>query len=70
MLTIQNAELSLLSENRMTLYSMNLLEDGQFFSTELATAVIPFTFSGRIQYKAVLRLMAIFHVSILAKDYV
>ena len=40
------------AENRLTLYSMNILEDGQFFATELATVTIPFTFSGRTKYSA------------------
>jgi hypothetical protein len=53
--------------NRITLYSMRLLEDGRFFASDLATATVPFTFSGRAQYKAVFRLMAIFHVCIWVK---
>ena len=49
---------------RMTLYALSMLPDGRFLSTELATALIPFSFQGRNQYKALLRLMAIFHVCI------
>jgi hypothetical protein len=55
--------LSPLSETRMTLYAMNMLEDGRFFATELAMAVLPFTFSSRGKYNAILRMMSIFHVS-------
>ncbi|CAG8643548.1 3350_t:CDS:2, partial [Rhizophagus irregularis] len=35
--------------------------DGRFLVTELATAVMPFSFNSRCQYKSVLKLMAIFH---------
>ncbi|RUS32219.1 hypothetical protein BC938DRAFT_475995 [Jimgerdemannia flammicorona] len=52
---------SLFSDDRLTLYAMNMLEDGRFFATELATTTMPFTFSGRTKYKTVLRLMGIFH---------
>ncbi|CAG8463336.1 6643_t:CDS:2 [Paraglomus brasilianum] len=48
-------------ETRMTLYAMNMLEDGRFLATELATAVLPFTFSSRGKYNAILRMMSIFH---------
>ncbi|CAG8599562.1 11250_t:CDS:2 [Paraglomus brasilianum] len=46
---------------RITLYSLNMLPDGRFLSAELATALIPFSFNGRHQYKAIFRMMAIFH---------
>src|SRR4051794_37449598 len=49
---------------RMTLYALNMLPDGRFLSSELATALVPFSFHGRNQYKAVLRMMAIFHVCV------
>ncbi|RUS32220.1 hypothetical protein BC938DRAFT_475995 [Jimgerdemannia flammicorona] len=52
---------SLVIDDRLTLYAMNMLEDGRFFATELATTTMPFTFSGRTKYKTVLRLMGIFH---------
>jgi hypothetical protein len=47
---------------RMTLYALNMLPDGRFLSSELATAVIPFRFHGRNQFKSIFRLMAILHV--------
>ncbi|CAI2193383.1 2282_t:CDS:2, partial [Funneliformis geosporum] len=47
--------------NRLTLYALSMLSDGRFLVTELATATIPFSFNARSQYKAVLRMMAIFH---------
>jgi len=53
---------------RMTLYSLNMLTDGQFLSAELATASIHFSFYGRHQYKAVLRMMAIFHDEITKQE--
>ncbi|CAG8615146.1 10662_t:CDS:2, partial [Paraglomus brasilianum] len=46
---------------RMTLYALGMLPDGRFISSELATAVVPFSFHGRSQFKAVFRMMAIFH---------
>ncbi|CAG8807904.1 39_t:CDS:2, partial [Racocetra persica] len=53
---------SILSINaRLTLYSLSMLNNGRFLISELATAVIPFSFNGRSQYKHVLRLMAILH---------
>ncbi|CAG8671661.1 2348_t:CDS:2, partial [Cetraspora pellucida] len=53
---------------KMTLYSLNMLPDGRFLSVELATASIPFSFHGRHQYKAVLRMMAIFHDEITKQE--
>lgn len=50
------------------LYSLNMLPDGRFLSVELATASIPFSFHGRHQYKAVLRMMAIFHNEITKQE--
>ncbi|CAI2198494.1 12639_t:CDS:2, partial [Funneliformis geosporum] len=50
--------------NRLTLYALSMLSDGRFLVTELATATIPFSFNARSQYKAVLRMMAIFHVCV------
>ncbi|CAG8789003.1 12166_t:CDS:2, partial [Cetraspora pellucida] len=38
-----------------------MMDDGSFLATELASAVIPFSFEGRSKYKAVLYLMAVFH---------
>ncbi|CAG8696427.1 11670_t:CDS:10, partial [Funneliformis caledonium] len=46
---------------RITLYSLSMREDGSFLATELASAVIPFSFEGRSKYKAVLYLMVLFH---------
>ncbi|CAG8641747.1 10104_t:CDS:10, partial [Ambispora leptoticha] len=54
--------------SRLTLYSLNILPDGRFLSCELATAVIPFSFSGRHQYKSVLRMMSIFHDELIKQD--
>ncbi|CAG8631053.1 3168_t:CDS:2, partial [Paraglomus occultum] len=48
-------------DTRITLYSLRMLQDGRFLATELATAIIPFTHSGRMQMKAVLRMVAIVH---------
>jgi len=50
------------SDARLTLYALSMLSDGRFLVTELATAVMPFSFNGRDQYKVILRMMAIFHV--------
>ncbi|RHZ71775.1 hypothetical protein Glove_253g29 [Diversispora epigaea] len=46
---------------RITLYSLSMADDGSFISSELASAVIPFSFEGRSKFKAVLYLMFIFH---------
>ncbi|CAG8446127.1 11266_t:CDS:2 [Cetraspora pellucida] len=39
------------------------IKDDRFLVSELATAVMPFSFSGRSQYNGVLRMMAIFHIT-------
>jgi hypothetical protein len=44
---------------------MNILPDGKFLATELASVSVPFSFNGRLQMKAILRMMAILHVCIL-----
>ncbi|CAB4404655.1 unnamed protein product [Rhizophagus irregularis] len=54
--------------NRLTLYSLNLLPNGRFLSCELASAVLPFSLSGRGQYKSVLRMMSIFHDEITKQE--
>ncbi|CAB4476574.1 unnamed protein product [Rhizophagus irregularis] len=56
--------------NRLTLYSLNLLPNGHFLSCELASTVLPFSLSGRGQYKSVLRMMSIFHMSLAQVLYV
>ena len=52
----------------MMLYalSISMLPDGRFIiiSSELATAVVPFSFHGWNQFKAIFRMMAIFHVCV------
>ncbi|RUS21800.1 hypothetical protein BC937DRAFT_91429 [Endogone sp. FLAS-F59071] len=50
---------------RLTLYALNMLPNGRFLAMELASASIPFSFNGRNQMKAILRMMAIFHVRLL-----
>ncbi|CAG8609318.1 6329_t:CDS:2 [Paraglomus occultum] len=47
--------------SRLTLYSTSMLSDGRFIVMELASCVMPFSFSARKQYKSVLRMMAILH---------
>ncbi|RIB15545.1 hypothetical protein C2G38_2039297 [Gigaspora rosea] len=60
---------SMLSINsRLTLYSLNILHDGRFLLCELASAVMPFSFKGRHQYKSVLRMMPIFHDELIKQD--
>ncbi|CAJ0845755.1 9402_t:CDS:2, partial [Entrophospora sp. SA101] len=46
---------------RLTLYALNMLPDGRFLATELASAIIPFSWSGRSKYKVILLMMSIFH---------
>ncbi|PKC00103.1 hypothetical protein RhiirA5_365928 [Rhizophagus irregularis] len=53
---------------RMTLYALSMLPDGRFISSELATAVVPFSFHGRNQFKAIFRMMAIFHNEITKQE--
>ncbi|CAJ0866302.1 1096_t:CDS:2, partial [Entrophospora sp. SA101] len=36
---------------RLTLYALNMLPDGRFLATELASAIIPFSWSGRGAYQ-------------------
>src|SRR4051812_35727565 len=38
-------------------------DNGSFLTSELASAVIPFSFEGRSKYKTILYLMTLFHVS-------
>ncbi|GBC05780.1 hypothetical protein RclHR1_06420003 [Rhizophagus clarus] len=45
-----------------------MLPDGRFLITELATAVMPFSFNGRDQYKTILRMVAIFHDQITKQE--
>ncbi|KAG9293506.1 hypothetical protein G9A89_005509 [Geosiphon pyriformis] len=54
--------------NQLTLYALSMLPDGYFLVTELATATIPFSFNARSQYKAVLRMMAIFHDEMIKQE--
>ncbi|CAG8498069.1 24707_t:CDS:2 [Gigaspora rosea] len=54
--------------SRLTLYSLNILHDGRFLLCELASAVMPFSFKGRHQYKSVLRMMPIFHDELIKQD--
>ncbi|PKY59857.1 hypothetical protein RhiirA4_412558 [Rhizophagus irregularis] len=53
---------------RMTLYALSMLPDGRFISSELATATVPFSFHGRNQFKAIFRMMAIFHNEITKQE--
>ncbi|CAG8560599.1 9838_t:CDS:2 [Paraglomus occultum] len=53
---------------RMTLYALNMLPDGRFLSSKLATAMIPFSFHGRDKFKSIFRLMAILHDEIMKQD--
>ncbi|CAB4441328.1 unnamed protein product [Rhizophagus irregularis] len=53
---------------RITLYALSMLPDGRFISSELATAVVPFSFHGRNQFKAIFRMMAIFHNEITKQE--
>ncbi|KAG9301129.1 hypothetical protein G9A89_012512 [Geosiphon pyriformis] len=54
--------------HRLTLYALSMLPDGHFLVTELATATIPFGFNARSQYKAILRMMAIFHDEMIKQE--
>ncbi|RGB34597.1 hypothetical protein C1646_668421 [Rhizophagus diaphanus] len=55
------------TDSRLTLYSLSMLSDGRFLVTELGTAVMPFSFNGRSQYKAIIRMMSTFHVNSIIK---
>ncbi|CAG8826418.1 7861_t:CDS:2, partial [Dentiscutata erythropus] len=50
---------------RLTLYALSILPDSR---SELATAVILFSFNGRSQYKGVLNMMANFHSEITKQE--
>ncbi|KAG9297447.1 hypothetical protein G9A89_020848 [Geosiphon pyriformis] len=54
--------------NQLTLYALSMLPDGHFLVTELARATIPFSFNARSQYKAVLRMMAIFYDEMIKQE--
>ncbi|RUP41882.1 hypothetical protein BC936DRAFT_138290 [Jimgerdemannia flammicorona] len=47
--------------DRMTLYSLNMQMDGSFLASELYSAIFPFPFDARNRFKAVLRMMTVFH---------
>ncbi|CAG8515915.1 28185_t:CDS:2 [Dentiscutata erythropus] len=55
-------------KTRLTLYALNMLPDGRFLSSELASVDIPFSFNGKSQYKSILRMMAIFHDEITKQE--
>ncbi|KAG9293178.1 hypothetical protein G9A89_010515 [Geosiphon pyriformis] len=48
---------------RITFYSLNMLNDEYFLSSELFSALFPFSFDARAKYKQILFLMGVFHVS-------
>ena len=52
-----------LLEYRITFYSLNMLNDGSFLSSELFSALFPFSFDARAKYKQILFLIGIFHIS-------
>ncbi|CAG8567173.1 11139_t:CDS:10, partial [Funneliformis mosseae] len=49
-------------EYRITLYSLNMMNDGSFLASELFSAIFPFSFDARAKYKQILLLMGIFHI--------
>lgn len=53
------------SGDRLTLYSLAMMEDGRFLAAELASTTLPFSFAARSRFKGVLKMMAIFNVSIM-----
>ncbi|CAG8664677.1 1453_t:CDS:2, partial [Paraglomus brasilianum] len=46
---------------RITFYFLNMLNDGSFLSSELFSALFPFSFDARAKYKQILFLMGVFH---------
>ncbi|CAH1761202.1 5828_t:CDS:2, partial [Entrophospora sp. SA101] len=49
----------------MTLYSLNMLNDGTFLTSELYSTLLPFSLDAISKYKGILYLMAIFHEEIM-----
>ncbi|EXX72098.1 hypothetical protein RirG_072540 [Rhizophagus irregularis DAOM 197198w] len=49
-------------EYRMTLYSLNMLNDGTFLTSELYSTLLPFSLDAISKYKGILYLMAVLHV--------
>ncbi|CAG8639966.1 11684_t:CDS:2, partial [Diversispora eburnea] len=48
-------------EYRITLYSLNILNDGTFLTSELYSTLLPFSFDAISKYKGIFYLMTIFH---------
>ncbi|UZO10220.1 uncharacterized protein OCT59_001818 [Rhizophagus irregularis] len=51
-------------EYRMTLYSLNMLNDGTFLTSELYSTLLPFSLDAISKYKGILYLMAVLHEEI------
>jgi hypothetical protein len=51
--------------DRLTLYTLSMMEDGRFLAAELASTTLPFSFAARVRFKGVLKMMAIFNVDIM-----
>ncbi|CAG8632934.1 1028_t:CDS:10, partial [Paraglomus brasilianum] len=48
-------------EYRVSLYSLNMLKDGTFLTSELYSTLLPFSLDAISKYKGILYMMAIFH---------
>ncbi|PKY58806.1 hypothetical protein RhiirA4_481027 [Rhizophagus irregularis] len=51
-------------EYRITLYSLNMLKDGTFLTSELYSTLLPFSLDAISKYKGIFYMMAIFHEEI------
>ncbi|CAG8458654.1 5160_t:CDS:2 [Funneliformis mosseae] len=56
-----------IKRDRITLYSLNLMEGGKFLAEELESAKLPFSFSSRMRYMGILKMIARFHEEIIGK---
>ncbi|CAI2162742.1 16467_t:CDS:2 [Funneliformis geosporum] len=54
--------------DRITLYSLNLIEGGKFLAEELESAKIPFSFSSRMRYMGIFKMIARFHDELMEQE--
>ncbi|CAG8697844.1 667_t:CDS:10, partial [Funneliformis caledonium] len=57
-----------IKSDRITLYSLNLMEGGKFLAEELESAKIPFSFSSRMRYMGLLKMIARFHDKLMEQE--
>ncbi|CAG8474489.1 3956_t:CDS:10 [Paraglomus brasilianum] len=54
--------------DRITLYSLSLMEEGKFLAEELESAKFPLSFAARIRYIGIFKMMARFHDELMEQE--